>query len=281
MRPVMRPVRRVRSTAVRESSADLTPRSGKRRKNRCGEPRRPFSPFRVSTKPLLQAGPAHSCSGRMRPPFPVSSRPMRESPMQRVRRRLLPSVLANFGGLLHCACAGKTPTPDDAVPAAASLEGTSWVLDELPAGRVLVGDAPTAQFEAGQVRGTDGCNRYSAPFTVSGSRLSVGQGGAATLMACPPEVMEQARAFRDALEGCDAGGDVGSVDVPVRRVGSPRSQQREAGRRRRPRRGAAGHDLRDERHGRRIGRLQSLHRDLHAGADAAPSAEFHLMPPQA
>jgi len=46
-----------------------------------------------------------------------------------------------------------------------SLDGSAWVLASLP-GRSLVPDAtPTARFEGGRVAGSDGCNRYSMPFT--------------------------------------------------------------------------------------------------------------------
>lgn len=80
-----------------------------------------------------------------------------------------------------------------------TLEGTPWVLAELP-GRALVGEnRPTAQFEAGRVHGTDGCNRYSAPVTIRGSSIEIGPRGPSTLMACPPEVMAQADAFKAAL----------------------------------------------------------------------------------
>ncbi|MCU0897746.1 MAG: META domain-containing protein [Burkholderiales bacterium] len=97
-------------------------------------------------------------------------------------------------GLLLNACTAMTPaatTPD--------LDKTAWVLSSLP-GHALKSDAlPTARFEGGRIVGTDGCNRYTAPYTVTGSTLQVGAGGAATMMACPPEIMKQADAFMGAL----------------------------------------------------------------------------------
>jgi len=80
------------------------------------------------------------------------------------------------------------------------LDGTAWVLTSL-AGRNVSGPAVTGRFENGQVGGTDGCNRYGSSYTVTGSSIRIGPKGAATLMACPPEVMKQAEAFAAALAG--------------------------------------------------------------------------------
>jgi heat shock protein HslJ len=95
---------------------------------------------------------------------------------------------------LVAACAAMSPaakTPD--------LANTAWVLSSLP-GHALKPDAlPTARFEGGRVAGTDGCNRYTAPYTATGSALQVGPRGASTMMACAPEVMKQAEAFMGAL----------------------------------------------------------------------------------
>ena len=96
--------------------------------------------------------------------------------------------------LLLAACTAMSPaakTPD--------LNGTSWVLSSLP-GHSLHGDVvATARFEDGRVSGTDGCNRYTAPYTATGAMLQVGPRGASTQMACPPAVMKQAEVFMGAL----------------------------------------------------------------------------------
>jgi heat shock protein HslJ len=92
-------------------------------------------------------------------------------------------------------CAAMNPTAD-----APDLNGTAWVLSALP-GRTLAAGAPvTAQFEGGRVAGTDGCNRYFAPYTRSGGTLQVGERGGMTMMACPPETMKQAEAFMAAMK---------------------------------------------------------------------------------
>lgn len=95
---------------------------------------------------------------------------------------------------LLAACTAMTHAPDQ--PA---LDGTAWVLSSLP-GQSLVAEAtPTLRFEGGRVFGTDGCNRYSAPFTATSETLEVGTRGVSTQMACPPPVMQQAGVFMSAL----------------------------------------------------------------------------------
>jgi heat shock protein HslJ len=80
-----------------------------------------------------------------------------------------------------------------------SLEGSAWVLASLP-GRSLVPDVtPTARFEAGRVSGSDGCNRYSMPFTAQGFKIEIGPLGPSTMMACPESAMAQANTFTTAL----------------------------------------------------------------------------------
>jgi heat shock protein HslJ len=97
---------------------------------------------------------------------------------------------------LISACATVTPagSPPD-------LNGTAWVLSSLPGQTLQPGATATATFEGGRVQGTDGCNRYTAPFTVAGSTIQVGSRGVATMMACAPSVMKQAEAFMSALTG--------------------------------------------------------------------------------
>ncbi len=97
-------------------------------------------------------------------------------------------------GLAGCASTKSTTEPP-------SLEGSAWVLASLP-GRTLDPDATsTARFEGGRVAGTDGCNRYSMPFTVRGSEVRIGPKGPSTLMACPERTMVQAEAFTAAMLG--------------------------------------------------------------------------------
>jgi len=82
---------------------------------------------------------------------------------------------------------------------ASDLDGTRWVLSTLSGQRVLASAPSTAHFEGGRVQGTDGCNRFSAPYASTGSTITVGSRGPSTMMACPPASMRQAEAFTAAL----------------------------------------------------------------------------------
>ncbi len=80
-----------------------------------------------------------------------------------------------------------------------ALDNTAWVLVSLPGEGAIVDAPPTAQFEGGRVFGSDGCNRYSAPYTGAPPSLEIGPRAASTLKACPEPVMKQAQAFIGAL----------------------------------------------------------------------------------
>ncbi len=81
-----------------------------------------------------------------------------------------------------------------------TLDGTAWVLSDLPGRTMPVGQPPTLQFQAGKATGSDGCNRYTAPYTSKGGALEVSP-GAMTRMACPEDRMQHADAFMAALTG--------------------------------------------------------------------------------
>jgi heat shock protein HslJ len=135
-------------------------------------------------------------------PFPEPSRveTLRDHPARDVTRAaggirfawvIALGVLSALG-LAGCA---STNMPTES----ASIEGSAWGLASLP-GRSLVPDAtPTARFEAGRVFGSDGCNRYSMPFTVQATEIQIGPIGPSTRMACPESTMAQAEAFTTAL----------------------------------------------------------------------------------
>lgn len=92
-----------------------------------------------------------------------------------------------------------------AVPSAEPppLDGTAWVLAALP-GRTWTGAPATLRFEGGRAQGSDGCNRYNAPFRAKDSTLEIGPRGVGTMMACAPDVMAQSEAFAAALQGTRA-----------------------------------------------------------------------------
>jgi heat shock protein HslJ len=80
-----------------------------------------------------------------------------------------------------------------------SLEGTAWILSALPGKTLPLEKMVTLRFEAGKASGSDGCNRYSAPYTSTGQSLEISPRGISTMMACPPELMQLAAGYTQAL----------------------------------------------------------------------------------
>jgi heat shock protein HslJ len=83
-------------------------------------------------------------------------------------------------------------------------EGLVWRLDAYADAQGNLVDARqdteiTLEFQAGQLGGSAGCNRYFAPYQLDGARLAVGPIGA-TQMACQAAVNEQERLYLAALE---------------------------------------------------------------------------------
>jgi heat shock protein HslJ len=80
----------------------------------------------------------------------------------------------------------------------AQLEKGLWVLNSARDVPLPLGVVPTAGFHEGTVRGSTGCNQYTAPYTVDGDSLDVGT-GATTLRACEPPRDEVERQYVRAL----------------------------------------------------------------------------------
>jgi heat shock protein HslJ len=110
-----------------------------------------------------------------------------------MRRALATWIGPLIAGLL-CGCAAMSPAAS-----APSLDGTAWVLSELPGHAPSGGAAPTLAFAEGRVHGSDGCNRYGAAYGARGAALEIAENMASTQMACTPEVMEHAAAFLASL----------------------------------------------------------------------------------
>jgi len=125
-----------------------------------------------------------------------------------IRSLLIPAALA----AVCAACSSPNPPPPPppaalvAPPQAGtpmpptgsamrSLDGSAWTLAWVPGFELPAQPLATLRFEGGRASGSDGCNRYTTTFTRNGSQLRFGTKSAATLMACPPEVMQVANAF--------------------------------------------------------------------------------------
>lgn len=106
-------------------------------------------------------------------------------------------ILLTIGLFLLAACQQQAAEPDASI----DLAGTNWVLSSLNGELPLTETAVTLQFGTdGSVSGTDGCNRYNAPFTQDGSNLTISsQTGIASMMMCPEPIMDQAAAYMAAL----------------------------------------------------------------------------------
>jgi heat shock protein HslJ len=82
-----------------------------------------------------------------------------------------------------------------------SLTGVIWNLTSLNGQPLLPTTSITAEFsEDGTVGGSSGCNNYNAVYETDGSSITINSSPAAmTLMACPEPIMEQERAYLEAL----------------------------------------------------------------------------------
>jgi heat shock protein HslJ len=105
------------------------------------------------------------------------------------------------------ALAGCGLVPAQAPPSGeGTLEGTPWSLDSYLNDQgdlvdVLADTEVTAQFEAGEIGGSAGCNRYFGSYEIEGDKLTIGPLGSTEMYCLPDEVMEQERGFLAALSG--------------------------------------------------------------------------------
>ena len=81
-----------------------------------------------------------------------------------------------------------------------ALTANLWMLSELNNQAPLPDTAITAEFgEDGKVSGSSGCNNYNTTYEVSGNKITFGEQGVLTMMACPDPVMEQERVYLETL----------------------------------------------------------------------------------
>jgi heat shock protein HslJ len=118
------------------------------------------------------------------------------------RKSLMALALAS--GLLAGCALQITPVPEERQPSPTGtgdrLAGTSWTLTGLHGQPLTTQPSPTLVFAgAGQLGGSDGCNRYSGPYSVNGSSFLITRPLVSTRRACPPPLMEQADAYLAAL----------------------------------------------------------------------------------
>jgi heat shock protein HslJ len=99
----------------------------------------------------------------------------------------------------------KTVTATAVTTPTVPLEGTQWKLASLLSDKggafpPLPGTEITALFQGGRVTGSAGCNNYSAPYKVTGDKLTITSPAATTRKACPQPTMQQETAYLAALK---------------------------------------------------------------------------------
>ena len=109
------------------------------------------------------------------------------------------AVASLIFAVVSSACAAVPPATDPPAGDPPRLDGTAWVLAELPGHARVPGSSITLQFEDGRASGTDGCNRYVFTYSGSGSKLDFAPSGISTQMACAPDLMQQAEVFTTSL----------------------------------------------------------------------------------
>jgi heat shock protein HslJ len=107
------------------------------------------------------------------------------------------AILGGLGLILIIGAIGASAATDDV-----TLEGTTWRVTQLggesPVGETIL----TARFEDGRISGDAGCNGFSGGYTTDGDTIEIGP-LATTLIACPPPIDAQERAYTGALEQAD------------------------------------------------------------------------------
>ena len=138
-------------------------------------------------------------------------------PARLTARGLAMALLASVWSLTLTACSptrpAVAPVVPVAVPAPPALENTAWVLADLrssapdlgtgmPARKpVTPGTGATLAFAQGRASGSDGCNRFTVPYTTKAGELTWTGKPASTQMACSSDAMERGDAFMRALTG--------------------------------------------------------------------------------
>jgi heat shock protein HslJ len=112
-------------------------------------------------------------------------------------------VAVGIGSLVVLSACGSASSDGPAATVGPPLEGTPWqvvaAVDEGGERLPVPGDvSATVTFEEGTASGSGGCNRWSAPYELDGSALTIGD-AAATMMACPGAAGEVEAAFLGAL----------------------------------------------------------------------------------
>lgn len=107
------------------------------------------------------------------------------------------------GGAQSTSTASSSDSAGARAIARSPLDGTAWRLSELNGEHVLDNVKATLQFErGGKVSGNASCNRFSGTASVAADSMHFGA-LVSTRMACAEKVMQQERAYLDALANAE------------------------------------------------------------------------------
>ena len=105
-------------------------------------------------------------------------------------RLMQDTVTVQIGKARYSGCGGAILPPE-------TLDNTSWIFEQIGGNPVAADDTqPRSEliFSAGNVSGTIGCNRFSGPFKIAGSRIEFGP-LRSTRMACGGQLGAQEAAL--------------------------------------------------------------------------------------
>jgi heat shock protein HslJ len=123
------------------------------------------------------------------------------TPTRRSVRNVRPVVrvvaLLGLAAVTFVACGDDE---DAAGPAAADLEGRTFVSTAVEGRELVEGSTVSLSFEEGRVAAQAGCNTMSGSFTIDGDELQVEQ-LAQTQMACDQPLMDQDTWVAEFLDG--------------------------------------------------------------------------------
>ncbi len=114
------------------------------------------------------------------------------------------NITSMIVGALLAASGALSIAADNRLGGAPAFEGVDWQLVQFRAGDTMQDAAASEQgavlrFDGGRLSGSAGCNRLTGAYHGDGSKLSFEPHIAATMMACPPPLMEQEQAVIDAF----------------------------------------------------------------------------------
>ena len=117
------------------------------------------------------------------------------------------NITRMIAGALLMASGALSIAADDRLGGAPAFEGVDWELVQFRTGDTMQDTVASEhnavlRFDAGRLSGSAGCNRLMGVYHGDGNKLSFEPHIAATMMACPPPLMEQEQAVIDAFEPC-------------------------------------------------------------------------------